>query len=326
MEVARELHGPARADSVTPDTLLEGDLGLFSLERLELALRIETTLGVHLDEAAVGEASSIQDLIDLANGRPPVRRPDPGPSNAQAPAVPPDQPPRSLTFTFRVAVVLAALSMVLRLLVAGRPGASRTRRAFRWAARTLLRSAGCDPAVAGLHHLQGNLPAVLVANHQSYADTVVLLAALPIDLVLVANERLRLAPLLGAGIRAARYMIVDRTSSSRSSAASAMLDVLAEGGSLLVFPEGTIEAGPLLGSFRLGAFAAAARSGRPLIPITIEGTRRVLGLDTWLLARAPLSVTVHPPIASEGSGWPEVVRLCTAARSAISGNADSPAG
>ena len=325
--VARERHGVARAACVTPDALLEQDLGLFSLERLELAHRIEAALAVHLDQTALADASSLQDLIDLADGRPAVRRPAPAASSAQPTAVLPDQPARSLTFTFRVAVVLTVLGVLLRVLVLVRPGASQTRRAFRWAARTLLRSAGCDPAIAGLHHLQGRLPAVLVANHQSYADTVVVLAALPFDFVLVANERLRLAPLLGAGIRAARYLIVDRTSScSRATGASAMVDVLTDEGSLLVFPEGTIETGPRLGSFRLGAFAAAVRTGRPLIPITIEGTRRVLSLDSWLLARVPLSVTVHPAIAPEGPWWSEVLRLCTAARSAIGGHADSPTG
>ena len=325
--VARERHGPLPAGGVTPDTLLERDLGLFSLERLELARRIEATLAVRLDQTALGDASSIRDLIDLADGRVPAHRSAPAPAVAQPPATLSNQPPRSLTFTFRVAVVLAVLSIMLRLLVVVRPGAPRTRRAFRWAARTLLRSAGCEPVVTGLHYLQGGLPAVIVANHQSYADTVVVLASIPADLVLVANERLRLAPLLGAGIRAARYLIVDRTAwRTRAAGAAAMVDVLADGSSLLVFPEGTIETGPRPGAFRLGAFAAAVRTGRPVIPITIEGTRRVLALDTWLLARAPLSVTVHPPIAPEGPGWPEVVRLCTLARSAVGSQANSRGG
>ena len=72
-DVTRERHGPARAAGVTPDTLLERELGLFSLERLELAVRIEARLGIRLDQTALGDASSIQDLIDLAAGRPAVR-------------------------------------------------------------------------------------------------------------------------------------------------------------------------------------------------------------------------------------------------------------
>jgi 1-acyl-sn-glycerol-3-phosphate acyltransferase len=177
--------------------------------------------------------------------------------------------------------------------------------------------------VTGVDHLLGLSPAVLVANHQSYVDSLVLLAVLPILPNIVVNERLPGAPLIGTGVRAARYLAVDRRSiQARLTCAGRMVDLLRAGESLLVFPEGTFPPGPGLLPFRLGAFSAAAATARPVIPITICGTRRILPWGASLLRRSDVSVTVHAPLHPGGAGWKEASRLREQAREQIRRSAE----
>ena len=112
---------------------------------------------------------------------------------------------------------------------------------------------------------------MLVANHSSYLDSVVLAAAIPRDCRFVANHMAATRPLLGLIIRKSGHLLVDRESRrSRAACARAMIELLQDGTSLVLFPEGT-RAGRDVLPFRAGAFRAAFRTGRPVIPIAISG-------------------------------------------------------
>ena len=64
------------------------------------------------------------------------------------------------------------------------------------------------------------------------------------------------------------------------------------GESLVVFPEGTFVAEPGLGRFRLGAFAAAMRGGRPVVPVVIRGSRRILPAGRILPTPGSLEIRI----------------------------------
>jgi 1-acyl-sn-glycerol-3-phosphate acyltransferase len=85
----------------------------------------------------------------------------------------------------------------------------------------------------------------------------------------------------------------------------------------MIFPEGTFVRAPGLLPFRLGAFKAAVETGRPIIPIAIAGTRRLLPDGSWVFRHGPIEVTIGAPLQPRGDGWPEMVRLRDAAREAI---------
>lgn len=148
-----------------------------------------------------------------------------------------------------------------------------------------------------------DVPVMFVSNHVSLADAAVLLAVLPFDIRFVANHVFATYPFLGAAIRAASAHIVDRDSwKSRAECGQTMTDRLSAGQSLLVFPEGGTSDDGRLRPFRRGAFRAAARTGRTIIPVVIQGTRDMLPSDTYLLANAPVSIDVlEPLIARDGS-------------------------
>jgi 1-acyl-sn-glycerol-3-phosphate acyltransferase len=215
-----------------------------------------------------------------------------------------------LAFAAYVAAWVLVTLSVLWVAVALAPTARAADRLVRRWCRLALVLAGCRLRVDGLDHLPAAGAAILAANHASYVDAVVLLAAIPADFRFVAKRELAAYPVIGSVLRKVGHLRVDRGDPARSAAdAERVSRALAEGGRLLVFPEGTFRRAPGLLPFRLGAFKAAVDQQRPVIPVAIRGTRAVLPADTWLPRPGPIAVTVGAPIVAEGTGWPAMVRL-----------------
>ena len=198
------------------------------------------------------------------------------------------------------------------------PRGRTTDRLVRLWCRVLLALGGCSIRVEGMENLLAMEPAVLASNHASYLDSVVFLAALPKEFLFVAKRELLSTPIISTVIRKAGHLTVERVDLLRSVAdAERAAAVLRGGASLLFFPEGTFVRAPGLLPFKLGAFKAAVEAGRPVIPVTIRGTRDILPADTWLPRRGAITVAVGEPIKPEGSGWPEMVRLMDRVRAEI---------
>jgi 1-acyl-sn-glycerol-3-phosphate acyltransferase len=225
-----------------------------------------------------------------------------------------------------IALLLAFLVPLLSVAVLLAPSARAADGAVRRWCRLILALSGCRIDVEGLEHLLAGEPAVLVANHASYTDALVLLAALPKDFRFVAKRELLATPLVGTIIRKVGHLAAERVDLARSVAdAAAASAALRAGTSLLFFPEGTFVQTPGLMPFRLGAFKAAVEAAHPVIPIAIRGTRRLLPGDAWLPRPGRIGVTVTPPLRPAGKGWPEMVRLRDEARAAIAAHCGEPA-
>ncbi|MGH7894987.1 MAG: 1-acyl-sn-glycerol-3-phosphate acyltransferase, partial [Candidatus Binatia bacterium] len=231
-----------------------------------------------------------------------------------------------LLFAAYVAIMLALALPPLWALVRLVPSPRAVDRILRRWCRAILALGGCRLRVEGLENLLGTEPAVLVANHASYVDPVVLLAALPKDFRFVAKRELLATPLIGAVIRRVGDLTVERVDLSRSVAdADLATEALRGGTSLLFFAEGTFFRPAGLLPFRLGAFKTAVETGRVVVPITIRGTRDVLPADSWLPRPGTISVVIGAPLRPAGSGWPEMVRLRDQARTAIAAGCGEPA-
>lgn len=133
------------------------------------------------------------------------------------------------------------------------------------------------PAFAVVAIIAGWLTAAFIG---SYVDAVALLAAIPVEFRFVAKRELLATPVLGTVIRKVGHLTVERADPSQSAADAARVGAALGGGtSLLVFPEGTLRRAAGLLPFRLGAFKAAVEAGRPVVPVTIRGTREILPAD-----------------------------------------------
>jgi fatty-acyl-CoA synthase len=191
-------------------------------------------------------------------------------------------------------------------------------RVVRLGCHTILTLSGCAVRTEGREHLAGTAPAILAANHSSYLDVVVLLAAVPPGVRFVAKRELLRTPFVSTVIRKSGHLTVERGEASQSVAdAERITAALRAGSSVLVFPEGTFVESPGTLPFRLGAFKSAVETGRPVVPIAIRGTREILSADHWLPRPGPVTVTIGPPLAPDGQGWPAMVRLRDRTRAEI---------
>ena len=172
-----------------------------------------------------------------------------------------------------IAMVLLGLpfAVLLFALPAGRP----VRVLSRLIARIALAITGCRIEVEGAARVPRNGPVVFVANHTSYADTPILLTALPIDFVFVAMAEILTWRVIGTLARRGLHLTVDRWHIRQSVAdAAAVEERLRAGGAVLFFAEGGLSRVRGLRPFRLGAFEAAAATGAPVIPVALRGVAR----------------------------------------------------
>ena len=223
-----------------------------------------------------------------------------------------------VVFTGYVAFVLIATLPVLWLyLVALRPGPHAERAAKRWS-RIGLMLCGLRLRVVGLHNLDGLRAGILLANHASFIDPIVLMAAIPLEFQFVAKRRLADYPLLGTVIRKAGHLTIEKADVTRRLAGAEEVAKLAGGSRwLMMFPEGTFVRPRGLLPFRLGAFRAAVETGRFVVPIAIRGTRHILPDGTRMFRHGPIEVTIGVPLRPQATGWQEMVRLRDVARAEI---------
>jgi 1-acyl-sn-glycerol-3-phosphate acyltransferase len=217
-------------------------------------------------------------------------------------------------------LLLALLAPPAWLLMRVAPDPAAAWRRGGAAARLLLRLAGVPLSVRGVEHLPDGA-CVLVSNHASYLDGVILVAALPRAYAFVAKRELQAQALLGPPLQRLGVEFVERFDLRKSVAdAEHMADAVQRGRSLLVFPEGTFVAQPGLLPFHLGAFLAAARAGVPVVPLAIRGARDLLPAERWWPRWTRLGVDIGEPIpvpANEPDVFAAAVKLREAARRAM---------
>ncbi len=138
--------------------------------------------------------------------------------------------------------------------------------------------------------VHGEGPYVVVSNHQSVVDIPNLLSVIP-PVRIVARDGIFRVPLMGPFLRLSRQVRAGEASRDGREALEA-------GVSVLVFAEGTRSADGSLGRFRNGAFHLAREAGVPVLPVVIDGSRRVVPRGGWLPAawRPEVHVAALAPV------------------------------
>ncbi len=186
---------------------------------------------------------------------------------------------RVLRFLARIAygtyawVALVAVVIPMCAILAITPNLRWRRRIARGCARLFLWAIGTPVRLEG-PRLSGHEPCVVVANHASYLDGIILTAALPASFTYLVKHEMAKFPVAGFVLKRLGTAFVNREDLlDRKRIARRLLELAVKGDALAFFPEGTFDAEPGLKPFQLGAFSAAARAKLPIVPLVIHGSR-----------------------------------------------------
>ncbi len=274
-------YAPGRA--LSPETTLQ-ELGLSSLDRVELMMDLEEKLDTSIDESVFATLTKVADL---------------------------EKP-------------LAAAAET-RFPAYNRRWIARTIRRFLLATLLLpLNRAFARAKVSGLEHLERlSGPVIFAANHQSYMDTTSILACLP------ARWRYRIAPVMwkeyfDAHFAPQRHSLRDRWSNTALYHLVTLLfnaypipqtetgaresirytgELVDEGWSILIFPEGERTETGAIGRFLPGVGMLAARLDLPVVPMRLEGLDRVLNRTARWPTPGPVEIRIGAPLSLRGDDY-----------------------
>jgi long-chain acyl-CoA synthetase len=283
--VSRFAHGRSIGGATTLD-----ELGLSSLERVELMVAIEDRFQTRLDEGRFSEAASVGDLKQLIEGA----------SHSEPLEEPVDFPQWNRTWPVRLVRRVSQATWILPM------------------ARVF-----AHIRVEGREHLRGlDGPVVFASNHQSHMDVPVILASMP------GRWRARVAPAMAKEFFKAHFFPAafswrERFTNSlnyylaafyfnafplpqREAGARQTLKYMGEltgrGWSILIFPEGERSNGGIL-PFRGGIGMIGSRLDLPIVPIRIEGVNRVLPVQGTFARPGPVRVAFGAPIRLRGDDY-----------------------
>ena len=161
--------------------------------------------------------------------------------------------------------------------------------------------AGLDINVKNKHNLEDHRPAVFCFNHQSSADFFVILKLLRKDVTGIAKKELELTP-FGPIFKAMGAIFIDR--SNKKKALDSMknaAEVLKNGTSVAIAPEGTRSGSKKLGTFKKGAFHLAMKAGVPIVPIVIKNAYMAMPKGSNMFSPTHIEVVVLDPV--DTSEW-----------------------
>lgn len=195
---------------------------------------------------------------------------------------------------------LLAICIPVCLLLAVTPQLHRRRKIARGGARLFFRAIGSPVRVEGEGAAaEAHYPCVVVANHASYLDGIILTAALPAGFTYLVKHEMSSVPIAGFILRRLGTAFVNRDDMlHRKRIARSLVGLALRGEALGFFPEGMFDEHPGLKPFQLGAFSAASRASLPVVPIVIRGSRHKLPAYRFLPSPGPISVWICPPLDS----------------------------
>lgn len=145
--------------------------------------------------------------------------------------------------------------------------------------------------------LQTQQGGILLINHQSYLDPLLVAVRLTRPVAYLARDTLFRIPLIGFVLRNCFVIAISRTAFRGSSVRSA-IQRLNEGFLIALFPEGTRTTGPPQ-TFRPGFLAIARRSESPIYPVAVVGADRVMPKGAWFPRPRSVTVVYGKPLTRE---------------------------
>ena len=209
--------------------------------------------------------------------------------------------PYAWLFLLPVSILLTLVFSLLRIIASLVVNSSFAGSTFPviWA-RMLGRLTPMLVTVNGAENADPGRSYVVVCNHQSQYDILLVYGWLKLNLKWVMKKELRKIPGLGLGCEKAGHIFVDR-SNPRAARAAVMeaLERLGNGVGILFFAEGTRSLDGRLLPFKKGAFKLALEQQLPILPVTVHGTMDIMQARSLRIFPGRGVMTIHPAIETD---------------------------
>ena len=165
-------------------------------------------------------------------------------------------------------------------------------------ANSLLKIAGVKVNVHGLENLPKDRTVLYVGNHQGNFDIPIYLTSIPNLIGFISKIEVQKIPLVTGWMNALHCVFMDRSNVRKSGEAIIKgIRNLKAGFSIVIFPEGTRSKGDKMAEFKAGSFKLATKSKSPIVPVTIDGSYKIMehGNGPWIKP-AIVNLYIHPAI------------------------------
>lgn len=151
--------------------------------------------------------------------------------------------------------------------------------------------------VVGCENIADGQSYVIVANHQSAYDIIMVYGSLPIDFRWVMKKELRNVPVMGFACEKCGHIFLDRTSARGAwRSIEKAKEILKDGTSVVIFPEGHRSGCREMNAFKHGAFKMAFELELPILPVSIKDTYKVMSSGLASLQPGRATLTIHKPV------------------------------
>ncbi len=162
---------------------------------------------------------------------------------------------------------------------------------------------------------------IIISNHQSLYDIIALVTALGIQYRWFIKKEVLKIPIFGYALYASRNIFIDRSNTARAiESINKGIDRLPRGISIMVFAEGTRSPDGQIHEFKKGGFVTAVRRKIPILPVTVNGSRRVLPKGSLIVKPGKIQVVIGDPIDTSGYTTDTVQVLIDKTRQAVMAN------
>lgn len=177
-------------------------------------------------------------------------------------------------------------------------------------ARALVRLAGGKISIVGEENIPKDRSVVFISNHQGNFDIPIILGYINKPKAFIAKIEIKKMPLISSWMKEMKCVFMDREDIRQSvQAINEGAEILREGYSLVICPEGTRSKGDAMGEFKHGSFKLATKAQVPIIPVTIKGSYKMMEQSKFIIRPAKVEVIISKPVETKGLTKEEIKEL-----------------
>ena len=163
---------------------------------------------------------------------------------------------------------------------------------------TLMKIGGIKLEITGGENIPAGETVVYMANHQSDLDWPIIFMAVPGQYLFVAKQELFNAPVFGRYMKIQGYIPIERTKIRESlKTYQTVIDLIKQGNSIVIYPEGTRSHTEGLQRFKSFSFAFLKEAGVRVVPIAIEGSINIMRKGSKTINPGKVKVSILPPVS-----------------------------